>query len=361
MNQLHILALGTGEVTRLGPDLPSADVVSVEYARADKSVLVAVGEGSLFRVLEVPLDGGVARPSMLHFFSQPWGLSASPDGSVYASLRDRSAEVLRFREGGRIAERLATGPTLFRGAVALPDGRYLITERIDARTRVLIAAPGQEPTRLVETTEETRDPMTAVSADRAALLIGPVAAPEIAIVAIKSGRIVKRLKAPGTVTSMAASRDGATLYVTHEGSVSAVPVDGGTAQVLGSGDSVTVDPDGGDLVLKLDEAEGYRLVRLPPAGGSPRPIAVTGDLRLVSRPLMPGAIRNGRLLLAVAAVDSWDWFTGVLDLRTGRLTRLEVDNPTDFHWITWAADGSILGSGMGIRSALWKFTREAAR
>jgi hypothetical protein len=98
-----------------------------------------------------------------------------------------------------------------------------------------------------------------------------------------------------------------------------------------------------------------------PAGGSPRPIGIIGDLRLVNRPLLPGAIRNGRLLLSVAAADSWDWFTGVLDLRTGRLTRLEVDNPTDFHWITWAADGSILGSGLGNRSALWRFTREAAR
>jgi hypothetical protein len=298
---------------------------------------------------------------MLRFFSEPSGLYASPNGTVFASLRERPAEVLRFHEGSRVAERLATGPTFLRGAVALPDGRYLMTERLDARTRVLIAAPGQEPTRLVETNEETRDPMTAVSADRAALLIGPAASPESAIVAISSGRIVKRLPGPGNVTSMAASLDGATLYVTHDGSVSAVPIDGGSARVLGSGDSVTVDPDGGDLILKLDEAERYRLVRLSPAGGAPRPIAVTGDMRLVNRPLMPGAIRNGRLLLAVATVDSWDWFTGVLDLRTGRLTKLEVDNPTDFHWITWAADGSILGSGLGVRSALWRFTREAAR
>jgi hypothetical protein len=359
-SQVHVLALSTGELKRLGPDLPSADVVSITYARADRSLLVAIRDGSLFRVLHVPVDGRDARPSMLRFFTEPV-LNASPDGSVFASLRERPAELLRFREGVRVAERLATSSTLFRGAVALPDGRYLITERLDARTRVLIATPGQEPTPLVETNEETRDPMTAVAADRAALLIGTAAAPEIAIVAVDSGRIMKRLKAPGSVTSIAASPDGATLYVTHGGSVSAVPVDGGNPRVLGAGDSVTVDPASGDLILKLDEAERYRLVRLSPGGGSPSPIAITGDLRLVNRPLMPGAIRNGRLLLPVATANSWYWFTGVLDLRTGQLTRVEVDNPTDFHWITWAADGSILGSGMGVQSTLWKFTREVQR
>lgn len=323
-------------------------------------MLVAIRDGSEFPVLVIPVDGTEARASGQRFFSEPY-LETSPDGDLFAALRDRPAEVLRFREGRPDSERLAAGPTLFRGAVGLADGRYLITERLGTTSHVLIAAPGKESTRLVETREDTRDPMTPVGADRVAVVIGSATPPEIAIVAVNSGRILKRLRAPGSVTSLAASPDGAVLYATADGSVSALPVDGGTPRTVGPGDSVTVDPVTGDLIVKLDEAERYRLVRMSPAGGTPEPIAIAGALRLVSRPLMPGAIRNGRLLLPVATVDSWYWFAGVLDLRTGRITKLELDSPTDFHWVTWASDGSVLGSGMAIQSALWKFTREAAR
>src|SRR5688500_536430 len=325
------------------------------FDAANRTILVAMREGSAFRVLDVPVEGGEARESQ-RFFSQPY-LDWSQDGSIFAALRERPGEVLRFREDKPEAERLATGPTLFRGAVALPDGRYLVTQRLGTTAHVLVAAPGHEAARLVETTEDNRDPMTPVGADRAALMIGPITAPEIAIVAVNSGRILKRLKAPGNVTSLAASPDGATLYASSDGSIVAVPVDGSGTRTLGPGDSLTVDPATGDLIVKLDEAERYRLVRVSPDGGTPAPVAITGgDLRLVSRPLMPGAIRDGRLLLPIAVQDSWYWFAGVLDLRTGRLTKIEVVNPTDFHWMTWAADGSILGSGMGIQSALWKFT-----
>ncbi|CAN5685204.1 hypothetical protein BH24ACI5_BH24ACI5_20090 [soil metagenome] len=359
-DQLYVLTLDTGETKRIGPDLRSADMISMTFQREDRSILAAMREGSTFRVLEIPVDGGKTRDSGHRFFSEPF-LSAGPGGSLFAGLRDRPAEVQRFREGQRTVERLATGPTLFRGAVGLPDGRYLITERLGTTAHVLVATPGREPTRLVETSEETRDPMTPVGADRAALLIGPASAPEIALVAVKSGRIVQRLKAPGQVTSLAASPDGAVLYATAGGSVWALPVDGGSPRAIGPGDSVTVDPDSRDLIVKLDEAERFRLVRMSPDGGLPRPIAIVGDLRLVPRPLLPGAVRNGRLMMPVATADSWYWFTGVLDLRTGQLTKLTLDNATDFHFVTWAADGSILGSGMALQATLWHFVREVPR
>jgi eukaryotic-like serine/threonine-protein kinase len=359
-DQLHLLSLDTGDVRRFGPDLPSPDVVSMAFDAANRSILIAMRDGSAFRVLDVPMEGGEAR-EVLRFFSEPY-LDLSPDGSLFVALRERPAEVVRFREDRLEAERLATGPTLFRGAVSLPDGRYLITERLGTTSHVLVATPGRESTRLVETTEDTRDPMTPVGADRAALMIGPITSPEIAIVALKSGRILKRLEAPGTVTSLAASLDGATLYASSDGSIVAVPIDGASARTLGPGDSLTVDPATGDLIVKLDEVERYRLVRMSPAGGTPAPIAIAGgDLRMVNRPLMPGAIRDGRLVLPIAVPDSWYWFAGMLDLRSGRLTQIAVVNPTDFHWMTWTADGSILGSGMGIQSSLWKFTREATR
>jgi hypothetical protein len=51
---------------------------------------------------------------------------------------------------------------------------------------------------------------------------------------------------------------------------------------------------------------------------------------------------------------------GLLDLQTSRMQKVTLDYFTDFHFATWAADGSIIGSGVGIQSTLWKFAPEAS-
>jgi len=67
----------------------------------------------------------------------------APDASndplyPFVAMRERPAGVVRFREDRLEAERVATGPTLFRGAVSVPDGRYLITERLGTTSHVLV-------------------------------------------------------------------------------------------------------------------------------------------------------------------------------------------------------------------------------
>ena len=106
---------------------------------------------------------------------------------------------------------------------------------------------------------------------------------------------------------MAASPDGRMLYVTSAGSVSALPADGSPARTLGPGDSVTVDPDTGALIVKLDEPERFHLVRMSPDDGASTPITIDSDLRIIPEPLIPGAIRQGRMVLPVATTDSWYW------------------------------------------------------
>jgi hypothetical protein len=64
---------------------------------------------------------------------------------------------------------------------------------------------------------------------------------------------------------------------------------------------------------------------------------------------------QGRLVLPVATADSWYWYLGTLDLQSGRLDKTEVNYVTDFHFATWAADGSVIGAGSSVQSALWKF------
>ena len=46
----------------------------------------------------------------------------------------------------------------------------------------------------------------------------------------------------------------------------------------------------------------------------------------------------------------------MLDLKTGVVTKLADPNPSDFHFVTWRADGVPIGLGYGIDTALWHFT-----
>jgi hypothetical protein len=68
--------------------------------------------------------------------------------------------------------------------------------------------------------------------------------------------------------------------------------------VVGPGDSVVVDPDTGDLIVKSDAADAFTLTRFAKAAGPPQLITI-GDtnLRLASQPLSAGSIRKGRLVL----------------------------------------------------------------
>jgi len=131
--------------------------------------------------------------------------------------------------------------------------------------------------------------------------------------------------------------------------------------VVGPGDSVVVDPDTGDLIVKSDAAEAFTLTRFAKAAGPPQVITI-GDtnLRLASQPLSAGSIRKGRLVLPVGTVDSWYWLPAILDLKTGHIERVKVAQITDFHYTTWSADGRILGTALGMESSLWKFEKAAS-
>ncbi len=351
--KLYVLRPDTGELRRIGPEAGIDIRDDVAVPPDGETVLLASRDGSMYRVLRVAIDGPAAPQPVLTFLSRPY-FDVSPDGAIYVSLMERPVEVLRFRDAGGLVERVAAVPGLAgANAVALPDGRVLIGAR--TAPRVLVAAAGKDPVAFVEAEADTRGPMTSLGARHAAIMIGSGPSSEIAIVATDTGGIVKRVKAPPGIVSLAASPDGKTLYYTAGGSIFALAVDGGGPRTIGQGDSLTVDPATGDLIVRLDESERIRLVRLAAGGGSPQPIDVKGDLRLVGEALLPGAVRNGRLLLPVATADSWYWYAAVLDLRTGRLDKIAVDYSTDFHGLTWTADGNVLGTGIGVQSALWRF------
>jgi eukaryotic-like serine/threonine-protein kinase len=354
-DSLWIFDLSSRELRPLAADIGS-DIVSMSVDPRDQSAVIAVADGSSYRVLRATTDGtGVTTP-LLTLLAKP-RLNVALDGSIYAGIETRPVEVLQFAATGAGPERIAGDETLQRGIAPLPDGRTLAVSRIGSGSRVVVVAPGKDPVTLVETGEDTRNPMTAVGSDRAALLIGPEDSPDIAIVALNTGRILKRIKAPAVPASLGASPDGATLYFAAGGSISAISIETGETRQIAAGDSLVVDPDSGDLVVRLDESTGFRLVRVPPGGGAPAPIAIHSDLRMIFYPLTPGSIRRGKLVIPVSSVDSWYWFVAVLDLATGELDRVNIRPDLDFHCAAWAPDGRIIAYGLGTSAALWKFSR----
>ena len=141
---------------------------------------------------------------------------------------------------------------------------------------------------MVNTTEETAPPVTPVGTREVAFLIGPEPRQTIAIGSLSTGRITRRINfGKGPVTSLAATPDGTTLYCAAAGTIWTLPAAGGEAKKLRAGDSVSIDPAGRELLIKLNEKERFRLVMIPRNGGPEREIRMSGDLRLTPSRSVP--------------------------------------------------------------------------
>ena len=362
---LYLLNLDSGNVRLVADDslLPRDQILNPLGLAAgrDDSILVAAPQGDGFQLYALSTNKvGPPSPS-LSFPLHPQTLDVGPDSSLYVGLAERpvAAEWVAGQGGSR-SQAIVTSPMFTNGAlVPLPDGRALITSRAAGRSRVLAIAPGKEPVPFLETDEETNAPITAVGIDMAAVAVGPRTNREIAIASLSSGRVIRKLGGGiARATAMAASPDGRTLYYATAGNIWAISREGSNERKLCPGDSVTVDPDSGDLIVKLDEPDRYRLQRLQPTGGTPREIPVDNALHFgTGRPLLAGAVRAGKLVFPAAATDSWFNPIGVLDLNTGRTSVFLARADADFHSAAWTADGNILTAAVGIRSTLWRYQR----
>ncbi len=367
---VHLLTidLASGNVTQLPEEFPGqfSNSYALGAAPDGKYALIDVPSGSIRRVVAVPLDGHGPFRTMLNLQQILYGLDTGPDGSIYVDQNDRTADIVRFTPvlaGDRpsAVQRVATlgnlgGLVNGEGLAVLPDGRVVSSEQAAGRSRLVLIQAGKDPVPIVNTSEATSPPMTPAGAGEVAFMIGTPPHSAIALATVSNGRITHRLEFDkGRVEQMAASPDGKTIYCVAAGEIWAVPISGEAPRKIRTGSGVTVDAASQSLVVQVVEPPNTRLIRVPLGGGPEHEIAGPFHIGLG---IDPGGIRNGMLLAPLPSPYWWDP-PGILDLASGKSTRIPLDFISDFHHMAWAPDGSVVALVVGWRSSIWKFTPAA--
>jgi eukaryotic-like serine/threonine-protein kinase len=332
------------------------------------SIVAAFRAKALDRIVRFPLDGGSSPQELFTVTSDVWGMDAAPDGSVLVNTMDRPGELVSFRPQGRQPPAQAKSAPIKMGSfpkaswpdmvVVLTDGRGVIPAEVSGGARLMAVEHGKDPVSLVNTTEETAAPMTAMPGNRIAFAIGPGPHETIAVADASNGRINARISpGKGIIQSVAASPDGGTLYFTAAGSVWAIGAGGGEPRNICPGEWVVSNPVGATLIVGRNESSRVNLFEVPVAGGSERTIPLDPASPIFGFYLSPGTIRSdGQMLVSLNVADSWFNPLAQLDLKTGRITRLAGDGVSDLHSGAWTRDGGIVASRMGLVSAIWRFT-----
>jgi eukaryotic-like serine/threonine-protein kinase len=346
--------------------LDYASLRSYSFSPDGGSVIAAFRTQALTSIIRIPRDGRGTSQYLFTVTGDAWDIDAGPDGSILVSPLQRPAELVSYMLlgaqtlGKLVPVKIASFPELspLDMVAVLTDGRAVIPAEISGRTRLMAVERGKNPVPLVNTPEETAAPLTAVAGNRIAFMIGPEPHETIAIADASNGRISERISLrKGSIRSLAASPDGTTLYFTAGGSVWSVASGGGEASNICAGDWVVWNPARRMLIVARNESSQISLFEVAAAGGSERAISFDRASPLFNFFISPGAIRSdGQMLVSLNVADSWFNPLALLDLKTGRITRLAGDGVSDLHSAAWTRDGGIVASRLGLVSTIWKFT-----
>jgi hypothetical protein len=195
--------------------------------------------------------------------------------------------------------------------------------------------------------------MTALAGNRIAFAIGPEPRDTIAVADTQTGRIAGRISpGKGVVQALATSSDGATLYFTAGGSVWSVASAGGEVRRICAGDWMVTHPSG-TLIVTRNVAAQIQLFEVDAGRGTERVIPADSATRIYGL----GAVRSDSVMVApMMAADSWFNPLGLVDLKSGRSTRLAGDGASDLVSSAWTPDGQIVALRQGLNATIWTFT-----
>ncbi len=366
-DHLVVMDLASHRLRRIDGDL-AVDPRGISVDSARSKVLAVVKAGDLQQVVALPRSGSAAAQIVLSLHTVPWYVDVGPDGSVYLDQVGRTTEVLRYPASGGVPEHLpGSGLNHFQVVnhfLPLPGGKSLLEAPFAGRYRLMVAAAGKDPQTLVQTNEETAMPGALLPGGQLAFVLGSGAQRTIAIASMADGRIVRRLTSTQGNglsyygNSLAASPDGRTLYYSSANTIWSVPSTGGQPSKILSGDSVTGHPNGRELFIQINEAEGARIVRLPVSGGEakPIPLQLPSGMRIVTVPLTANAVSpNGQLVVGVATPDIWFYQAAIVDVETGKVQKIPLRLDGDVLSPGWTADGRVASLGKPINSSIWRY------
>jgi hypothetical protein len=285
-------------------------------------------------------------------------MDVAPNGSMLVNLIDRPGDVVRLTSTGAQAARLTHFPqaTASKMVVALADGRDVVDMSVSGRMRLMLMESGKAPVPLLKIQEESASPMTALSGNRIAFVIGPEPRETIAVADTQTGRLAGRISpGKGVVQTLAASSDGATLYFTAGGAVYSVPSAGGDPRRICAGDWVVTHPSG-TLIVTRNEAAQIQLFEVDAVRGTERAIPADSATRFYAL----GQVRSdGVMVASLMSADSWFNPLALVDLTSGRSTRLAGDGANDLVSAAWTTDGQIVALRQGLNATIWTFTRNS--
>ena len=363
-NHLYAVDLSSGGVRRISTGWAfERSLHGLAMTRDGNSILAAP---TPFQLATIPAHGNGLARNLLGLTNWISAIDTAQDGSIYIDQHYRPSDVVRFSAHGGPTEKITELPTVgLVGVMLLPDGRVVVgAPYVVNRFQLLVVEPQKPSMPMVNTSEGSRWPFTLVGPDEFAFVIGPNARRAIGLASVRTGRVIRRIPFEGEIEAIASTPDGKTLYyaVTDAsrigGTVWTVPSAGGPARKVHSGDTVAVDPAGRYLAILAMEAAGTHVVRMPLHGGTEQDIAVSGPYRPVPE-LGSNPIKDDRLLVPLCGPDLYFCGPGMIDLSTGRASRIPVNYPADFGLLSWTPDGLVIAAAQRNESTIWRFYPEA--
>lgn len=363
-DHLYALDLDKNTTRVLAPGIRithNVDSFPFTVTRDGRSVMFALSEGNLTTIVAAKRDGSESVQPVMALTRYPYGIDAAADGSLYVAEVKRPAELYRYTPATRNLERFPLPETFFAAmpfAIPLSDGRWLLHTVVVGRNRVVVVTPGKDAAPFSPTDEETSGPMTVVGSNAVSLIVGSGRSRSIAIASTADGRVVRRIAPIGSATlrSITASPDGISIYYVLDGQVWSVPAAGGEPVKIRRGDYVAADPNGGALIVLLNEAARVRLVRVPLPHGEERDIPLPGNVRIAIDLAGHAVNRDGRIAVRTILPDSWYWGAAIFDPSRGRLDPVPGGDRADMNGPGWDSAGRLVVPAFSMQSNLWRFS-----